>query len=65
MSGVAYIDKKRLEPEALEKWVEENVPLYFDYGGKAVSYTWNPKAIAEDLLDYLRGNDWQRVEVEK
>lgn len=33
-------------------WLKENVPLYFNYGGEPVSYTWNPHALAADMLAY-------------
>jgi len=36
----------------LTNWIREQVPLYFNYGDKSVAYTWNPRALAEDLLNF-------------
>jgi hypothetical protein len=40
------------ELQKLTEWLRERVPLYFNYGDKAVAYTWNPRALAEDLLEH-------------
>lgn len=34
------------------RWIEENVPLYFNYGDKPVSYTWSADALATDMAAF-------------
>ena len=53
MGGVAHIDKRRISDRELSKWLREHVPLYFNYGNKAVAYTWSPESLARDLRAYL------------
>ena len=55
MGGVAYIDQRKLEPAAMAAWLKENVPRYFNYGDKVVSYHWNPESMAKDLIAHIEG----------
>jgi hypothetical protein len=40
-----------VDRDHLIKWIKDHVPLYFNYGA-AVSYTWNPEALADDMIAY-------------
>jgi hypothetical protein len=53
MGGVAYIDRRKIEIDRLAAWLQERVPLHFNFGDKAVSYSWNPTFLAEELREYL------------
>lgn len=43
-------EPKNPAPDALIRWIKENVPRYFNFGGKPVSYRFNPASLAADLL---------------
>lgn len=52
-SGGAPCTLEPVSADKLFEWIKGNVPLYFDYGGKAVSFSWSPETLTEDLLAFL------------
>jgi len=49
------IEHQLLRDEELANYLRERVPMFFDFGGKAASYTWNPLDLARELKWWLAG----------
>jgi hypothetical protein len=55
MRELATIDRRKIEVKSLAAFLQERVPLHFNFGDKPVGYSWSPTALAEELRDYLTG----------
>jgi hypothetical protein len=44
-----------LTDKELSNFLRERVPPHFNFGNKAVAYTWQPEALAQELRLWLQG----------